>query len=230
MKANDSAVTQVAASCERSHTVRQGEYLPKIGKTYGFMNLAAIWDHPRNAELKASRKENFNILYPGDRIYIPERLLRTENRPTDQRHTFVLRGKPLNLRVVLKTCDDEARTDLSCVLSVDGDSGHLTTNNEGLLERSIPPSASRAVLMFQDANTQEKTEIAVLIGNLDPIDEVSGQIGRLNNLGYLAGDPEKPDPELLQCAVEEFQCDHELCVDGVCGPETQAKLKEVHGC
>jgi len=30
-------------------------------------------------------------------------------------------------------------------------------------------------------------------------------------------------------AVEEFQCDNGLTVDGDCGPNTQAKLKEVHG-
>ena len=31
-------------------------------------------------------------------------------------------------------------------------------------------------------------------------------------------------------AIEEFQCDHGLVVDGKCGPATQAKLKQVHGC
>jgi peptidoglycan hydrolase-like protein with peptidoglycan-binding domain len=29
--------------------------------------------------------------------------------------------------------------------------------------------------------------------------------------------------------VQEFQCDHQLKVDGVCGPQTQAKLVDAHG-
>ena len=72
----------------------------------------------------------------------------------------------------------------------------------------------------------------------------SGQMARLNNLGYFAGklttgdlmDQKKdiPDPESakFKSAVEEFQCDHMPpgSVDGKCGPQTQAKLEKVHGC
>jgi peptidoglycan hydrolase-like protein with peptidoglycan-binding domain len=71
------------------------------------------------------------------------------------------------------------------------------------------------------------------------VDEVSGQIGRLNNLGYDAGELDSPvaSPEQerhrsehFRSAVEEFQCDHGLLVDGICGARTQAKLEEIHGC
>jgi peptidoglycan hydrolase-like protein with peptidoglycan-binding domain len=34
----------------------------------------------------------------------------------------------------------------------------------------------------------------------------------------------------FRSAVEEFQCDHGLTVDGDCGAQTQAKLLSVHGC
>jgi hypothetical protein len=30
--------------------------------------------------------------------------------------------------------------------------------------------------------------------------------------------------------VEEFQCDNSLTVNGICGPNTQAGLKQVYGC
>ena len=71
------------------------------------------------------------------------------------------------------------------------------------------------------------------IGHLDPVSEPSGQAARLKNLGYLFSSPEAdPDYEqkALGHAIEEFQCDHRLSVDGICGPNTQAKLKEVYGC
>ena len=45
--------------------------------------------------------------------------------------------------------------------------------------------------------------------------------------------------EQLESAIEEFQCDFmgnndlatiQQVVDGICGPKTQAKLLEIHGC
>ncbi len=55
----------------------------------------------------------------------------------------------------------------------------------------------------------------------------SGQQARLDNLGYFASDG---DDDAFKSAVEEFQCDNSLTVDGDCGPATQAKLKQVYGC
>ena len=57
----------------------------------------------------------------------------------------------------------------------------------------------------------------------------SGQAARLTNLGYLMNTEDSPDAELLS-AVEEFQCDEELAVDGISGPKTQNQLVKVHGC
>lgn len=54
---------------------------------------------------------------------------------------------------------------------------------------------------------------------------ISGQSGRLTNLGYFSGDVNQPEPADFKSAVEEFQCDHGLAVDGICGPITQASLR-----
>jgi peptidoglycan hydrolase-like protein with peptidoglycan-binding domain len=75
----------------------------------------------------------------------------------------------------------------------------------------------------------DSIQIAINIGHLDPVDEFSGQWGRLANLGYISGEPSEKRSDDFESAVEEFQCDHRLTVDGICGPNTQAKLKEVHG-
>jgi peptidoglycan hydrolase-like protein with peptidoglycan-binding domain len=76
--------------------------------------------------------------------------------------------------------------------------------------------------------------IPIKIGHLDPVEEQSGQQSRLNNLGYFAGPLAAASNEgnraLFLSAVEEFQCEHGLTVDGKCGPLTQAELKQVHGC
>ena len=56
----------------------------------------------------------------------------------------------------------------------------------------------------------------------------SGQLERLKHLGYIEG--EDQDDEIFLVAVEEFQGDHGLEIDGFCGDLTQQKLLEMHGC
>src|SRR5262249_8508870 len=96
-------------------------------------------------------------------------------------------------------------------------------------------TAERASLIIKDPQTPlDDVVIPIKVGHLDPVEEVSGQQARLNNLGYFAGPlegkTEEENQALFLSAIEEFQCDHGLRVDGICGPQTQAKLKEVHGC
>ena len=57
----------------------------------------------------------------------------------------------------------------------------------------------------------------ILIGHLDPIDTVSGQKARVNNLGYFAGPLDQVNEALLRPTVEEFQCEHlgKTYLDGI---------------
>jgi peptidoglycan hydrolase-like protein with peptidoglycan-binding domain len=121
----------------------------------------------------------------------------------------------------------------------------VTTNSHGRIEQSIPIMAERAQLTIKDAQTPVMDVVMpIKIGHLDPVEEVSGQQARLNNLGYSAGPflgkTEEENAALFRSAIEEFQCDHfpeprrpdgvPVEVDGICGPKTQQKLKQVHGC
>lgn len=92
------------------------------------------------------------------------------------------------------------------------------------MELDIPVTAQRGALHVQNM------VLPFRIGTLDPVEERSGWQARLNNLGYTAGLPQAADETTLRCAVEDFQSDYDLTVDSVCGPKTQAKLKEVYGC
>ena len=74
-------------------------------------------------------------------------------------------------------------------------------------------------------------------GGIDGLDEnikiyaaTNERDNGISAAGYDAGDPDHPDDDRFESAVEEFQCDSNLTVDGQCGPQTQAKLKDVHGC
>lgn len=211
------------------HTVEQGEHLPLIAHKHAFASYLTIWDHPQNAELKEKR-QNPNVLFPGDQVFIPDKQVKTEPVDTEQLHRFKVRFPKFMLRLVLKTPEGEPLRNTECELSVEGETYKLTTDSDGLVEQKIPAAAENGRLTVKGESSLFDKEIPIKIGHLDPVDEKTGQIARLNNLNYFAGPIDDIDQKQFSSAVEEFQCDHGLKVDGKCGPATQAKLKEVHGC
>lgn len=212
-----------------NYIVKQGDHLSSIAKAFGFSDYETIWNDPNNASLQQLR-QNPNVLFPGDSVYIPDRQPRQESCATDQEHTFVVQTQSLKLRLTLQDQYEQPIANASCVLNLGGSSSNVTTDANGQIKQKLQPDVHSATLIIQDPQTPYNgTQIAIKIGNLDPVTEVSGQIARLNNLGYFAGDPDKPDQDAFESAVEEFQCDQGLTVDGDCGPDTQAQLKQVHG-
>ncbi len=205
-----------------NHTVKQGEHLSRIAAQYGFLDYNTIWNHSGNAALKEKRKSP-HILYPGDRLVIPDKQVKAYSRATGKKHVFQVKKKKLAVRIKLQDASGRPIAQEKCGVAVETDEGQLTTNAEGLMKRGIPPTAENAQLRLG------VYEAPVKIGHLDPVDEISGQVARLNNLGYRAGPLDGSDKDRLVSAVEEFQCDHELKLDGICGPRTRAKLKEMHG-
>lgn len=212
------------------HTVQQGEHLSSIAKDYGFSDYRTIWNRPENAQLKAKR-QNPNVLYPRDVVFIPDKGPRIESRSTDARHKFKVRGTKLRLRLVLEDQYEKPIANAPCLLVIEGEFRQVTTDGSGKIDEEIPQDAHEAMLVIKDAQTPfDFVQIPIKIGHLDPVEEVEGQRGRLINLGYLASDTAEEATDQLRSAIEEFQCDQGLTVDGICGPQTQAKLKQVHGC
>lgn len=211
------------------HTIQQGDYLSKIAKQYGFADWKTIWNDPQNADLKKKR-QNPNVLYPGDKLAIPGKKEKQESGATEQHHKFKAKHTKLMLRLVLKDLNFKPLANKKCVLHVDGEEFEITSQANGLVEHEIKPTAEQARLLVEDDKSPITLELPIEIGKLDPVDKVSGQKARLNNLGYFAGLLDEEDEALFKSAVEEFQCDQKLTVDGKCGPKTQAKLKDIHGC
>jgi N-acetylmuramoyl-L-alanine amidase len=216
------------------HEVVQGEHLSGIAKKYGFSSYKTIWDHGQNAELKKQRL-NPNVIFPGDRLFIPEKGEKQVSKNTEKRHHFQLKREKLRLRLVLEDLYEKPIANARVELHIENETFNLTTSGQGRIEQDIKPTDQRAFLTIKDPQTPiNEILIPIKIGDLDPVEEESGQKARLNNLGYFAGPfgekTEKENKEMFLSAVEEFQCDHNLTVDGKCGRNTQAKLKQVHGC
>jgi N-acetylmuramoyl-L-alanine amidase len=216
------------------HKVVQGEHLSSIAKKYGFSSYKTIWDHGQNAELK-KRRQNPNVLFPGDDLFIPDKGEKTESKITEKKHRFELKAEKLKLRLVLEDLYEKPLANAKCELHIENESKELTTDGQGKIERDIKPTDEKVFLTVKDPQTPvNEILIPIKIGHLDPVEEESGQKGRLNNLGYFAGPfagrSIEQNKAAFQSAIEEFQCDHGLLVDGKCGSGTQAKLKQVHGC
>ena len=83
------------------HVVKPGDHLPKLGADEGFANIGVIWDHPRNAELKAVRKD-VCILNPGDEIFVPDKKPKTVTVATGKAHKLIVSQPKLRLVIAVK--------------------------------------------------------------------------------------------------------------------------------
>jgi hypothetical protein len=80
-----------------SHTVTQGECISSIAQDYGFF-WETLWNHSENQQLKQLR-QNPNVLFPGDIVFVPELTVREESAASEQCHRFRLKGVPAKLRL-----------------------------------------------------------------------------------------------------------------------------------
>ena len=101
-----------------------------------------IWDHPQNSDLKTLRQD-MNVLFPGDSVYVPDKQQRVETAATDKKHKFRRRGVPTRLRLQLFNVETP-RADEAYELTIDGAAHQGTTDAKGVIELWVPPGAQRA--------------------------------------------------------------------------------------
>lgn len=206
------------------YEVKQGDCISSIACAFGFVP-DTVWDHPENAGLKAER-DDLHVLFPGDVVFVPDKEVRVEARPTDGRHTFVRKGVPEYVSVRFLH-EQEPCAGEDYLVSVDGrmgPSGKL--DSTGGCTFPVLPGSKIAKVTLGDPTTGETYRL--LLGHLDPVEETSGVEWRLWNLGYLetlSGNEENPD--FIE-AVKAFQVDYDLATNGL-DDETRQKLKDVHG-
>lgn len=209
----------------RYRVVEEGEHVPRIAAAEGFRDFKSVWDDPSNAALRRTRDPC--VLNPGDELYVPDKEYKAVVAETGKTHLFVVKQGLLRLRLVVKDVSNEPLSSVPCELRAGASAPAVTLDANGGLDRAIPMQTEACELTLPDRT------IGLLVGHLDPLDKPSGQRARLSNLGYFLSDAElgsDEDKAAFRSAIEEFQCDHGLLVDGKCGPATQARLKAIHGC
>lgn len=206
------------------HIVTQGQCVESIAFDHGLF-WETVWNDAQNAELKQKRN-NPNVLMPGDEIFIPEKQEKQVSGATEQTHRFRRKGVPSKIYIVVKK-EGEPRAEEPYKLKIDDNWFYGTTNAQGEIKHPIPPNAKEGKLIVgKDEDTLEYT---LQLGGVDPIDEISGIQGRLNNLGFLCGAADgKMTPE-TEKAIKSFQKQAGLEETGKPDQATQDALKNAHG-
>jgi hypothetical protein len=205
-----------------TYNVQKGDCIKSLSKQFGFLP-DKIWQDPNNDDLRNQRQDPY-VLLAGDQLFIPEKEIRNESAPTDQKHNYVVTAVATKLRIKLLD-EEEPIANTPCTLTVKGVSYSGSTDGDGLFERSIPADAATATLVVEN-----NFSIELRLGELDPADSVTGLQQRLVNLGYFAGPVSGQVDEDMKTAILRWQQDYNLEASGEADSETQASLKAQYGC
>lgn len=202
-----------------NYTVKQGDCIFSIAVENGFF-ADTIWNHPNNAALKKKR-EDPHVLLPGDVVYIPDKRPKEVGEPTNQVHKFRVKNTPKTLRIQLKYIDTPLK-DVDYKIAVDGLEKTGKTDGEGWLTQSVLPNAKIAKITLADGS-----EFEMKLGSLDPVDEISGLQGRLQNLGFYSGLVNGRMDDDTKNALKVFQHFNRLEATGEADEKTKNLLTEM---
>ena len=122
------------------YVVQPGDCILSIASKHGFL-WQTLWN--ANPELKA-RRDNPNVIFPGDLVQIPQKVVKEASCVTDQLHKFAKKGTLAKFRVIvgefhgLETLTEPDRFQLICQAFERLTANHVVThvhpNNNGGIE------------------------------------------------------------------------------------------------
>jgi N-acetylmuramoyl-L-alanine amidase len=197
------------------HDIKQGETLIALAVKNGLESWEDILNASENADLKTKRPDP-GILLAGDRVFIPNRVMRQEPSAIDAKHPFKISRPTAWIRMALKDANGVALADKKYELSVDSIVTSGTVPADGVIERAVSVTAEYGTLTvwLDDTNSEEWS---LRIGHMDPLDAPTGVEARLANLGFDCGD--------LASSVRAFQEKVGLEVTGTVDDALRDKLK-----
>ncbi len=223
----------------REHIVRQGECAASLAATCG-TTVDALWNDAANRSLR-ERRHSPHMLAPGDVIHLPDGERSGENVASASSHDFSTHVEHVDLLIrwlcptypehdigdddghepEVEASEPEPLANVPYRLEVGGRIIDGRTDGDGVLEERVPARAMSARLVF-DPDTDDEREVSLLLGHLDPADELSGARQRIANLGWPDGDDEE--------AVKAFQAHHDLEPSGRLDQATRDEIEEQSGC
>lgn len=204
-----------------NYQVKQGDSLSSIAYEHGFF-AETLWNLPENAELKRKREDQ-NVLMPGDVVYIPDKRLKEVSETTNDVYKFRCKNTPKKFKMQLLRLNEPV-SNMEYEIVIDGKKRKGKTGSDGWLTETVLPNAKKATITLEEGYTYEMN-----LGYLDPVDEVSGIQGRLKTLGYYEGRVGGTLNEETIEALKNFQYSNDLEVTGEADAKTKNLLKELAG-
>jgi hypothetical protein len=165
------------------YVIRDGDYLAQLASKFGF-DADTVWNDPSNADLQKLRP-NPNILFAGDVLQIPDPPSQapagTSLTPGSS-NSFVSDAPTVSLSVTLAAQDASAYASRAYTIQELDQLTGLQTDGSGVLTFQAPVTLGVATVVFTDTGESW----ALSIGQLDPINTLSGIFQRLQNLGFVA--------------------------------------------
>jgi len=204
-------------------TVQEGECVLSLAASAG-LYWETVWNHPENSALRALR-EHPNALKAGDRLFVPDRAFRQEERGVEACHRFCALGVPARLRLRLRVRGQVlASTDF--ILTVDGHRITGQTDDGGNLDVSILPDAAEAKLRLRG----DAGEYTLKLGWLDPVTETKGIQARLTNLGYSTRGIDGDFGKNSRSAMQTLQKDLKMAKTALPDEVLRTRLVQEYGC
>jgi Putative peptidoglycan binding domain len=211
------------------YTVQQGEDGLSIALKHGFRDWQVVCNRPENADFKQQRPDP-NLLFPGDRLFVPSKELRQESCQTAKKHTFIVPTPTALMRIVLEDDEGEPYAGKTYALHVGTTTYKGTTDEDGLIEHTVPLDAKEGELTvwLDQGPSGESYTWTLKIRHLDPVEETSGVQARLNNLGFDCGPVNNVFNDQTRLALKTFQAQLGLRTTGEIDEATRQKLREMH--
>ncbi len=210
------------------HRIRPGEHLARLAYLHGHRTVEDVWLADENGALRDARPDP-GVLASGDVVHIPDaEPFEFHGLAVGRRHTLEVELPYPTLRVELAYANEApvVGPDALAKLTFDGDSQSLPIDPAGVVEFEVGPFTEEVEFVVRGRT------LRCTVATLQPVQTFAGIHDRLANLGYEPGGrrgQRSRNGVALLSAVQEFQCDHGLSVDGDPGEQTQAALLDVCG-
>lgn len=207
------------------HDVAQGECAVMLAHHYGHLP-ETVWK--ANSALSAKPGRSMTVLMPGDQLVIPPRQGASIEVAVKQRYLILHQLARTAFSVRLLDSEGSPFRQCQYLIRFFAVGAVLAnrlgqTDSGGFLHERIQPDVTQIEV---DLNTAEGDQTYRFdVGGLDPVDETSGVVERLNNLGY----PCSPGNEQsIACAVGTFQWFEQIPITGKVDDDLRGRLGIAH--
>jgi N-acetylmuramoyl-L-alanine amidase len=209
---------------DHHHEVTQGETTVQLALAAGH-HWSTVWQHGQNASLRQLRKHH-NVLFPGDRLFIPAIRPRQVSKPTDATHQFVRKGIPEKFNLQFLDYDNKPLANAPYVLTLDAFASTGNLDPDGWLRVFVRPDVRSGRIEVGPHGSLAACDLN--FGHLDPLSTLTGVQARLRNLGLYDGPIDGETNDLLKEAIRAFRLAENLPEGDEIDDDFRQRLETTH--